>query len=149
MANPISSYKPPSNWETALQFLKDMKPTPEMGNYWSQSNAEASKADPSVMAGLIRSLNPVTGLGSAMGNVYDAANQGSIPGVVLGGLSGLPVFGKLGLSKAAFINTPVAPVLGKVTQYAVENPLWAKLGASQLKNLAQGTGSDVYNQAVR
>ena len=120
-----------------------------IGEYWSQSNTEAAKADPSPMAGLVRAINPVTGLGSAIGNVYDAAEQGSIPGMLLAGISAMPVFGKLGLSKAAFLNTPVAPVLGKATQYAVENPLWAKLGADQLKNLAQGTGSDVYNQAVR
>ncbi len=149
MANPTPTYQPPTNWETALQFLKDMKPTPEMGQYWSQSNAEAAKANPSVMAGLVRSLNPITGLGSAMGNVYDAANQGSIPGTMLGGISALPVFGKLGLTKAAVMGAPVAPVLGRATQYAIENPLWTKLGASQLKNLAEGTGSDAYNQTLR
>lgn len=113
-----------------------------IGEHWSQSNAEAAKADPSAMAGLARAINPVTGLGSAIGNVYDAAEQGSVPGMLLGGTSAMPVMGKLGAMKAA----GAIPFLGAGNRLIHQVPLFDRLAKDQVSNLIMGEVADGYNQ---
>ena len=48
-----------------------------VGGYWSNSNKEFEATNPGVGGRIVRAVNPVTGLGSAIGAMYDAAGNGS------------------------------------------------------------------------
>ena len=49
------------------------------GDYWSKSNADFEVSNPGVVDRVIRSVNPVTGFGSAVGAMKDAAANGFDP----------------------------------------------------------------------
>ena len=46
------------------------------GEYWSQDNAAFDKGNPSLLARAARSMNPMSGFGSALGAMHDAAGAG-------------------------------------------------------------------------
>ena len=79
-----------SDIEEALKSFSDTT-----GGYWSKNNAEYEATDPSFLSRMGRTFNPYTGPGSAMGAAYDAGNQGSISGIGLSMLQGLPALGSL------------------------------------------------------
>lgn len=76
------------NWE-----MKMNNPLSNVGPYWSKSNAEFEATNPNMLSRLGRAVNPMTGFGSALGSVHDAASQGSVSGMALGALGALPMFG--------------------------------------------------------
>ena len=103
----------------------------QAGEYWSQDNARFEGEDPTFLDRVGRSLNPMTGLGSAMGAMHDAAGQGSVSEMGLAALQALPAFGALkavtipaaGLKKAgtAMVGAPgktAALALGGATASA-------------------------------
>lgn len=63
-----------------------------VGEYWAADNARYQQQHPGVMASMQRSLNPVTGLGSAIGQMYQSAQAGDEVGMALAALSATPVF---------------------------------------------------------
>ena len=46
------------------------------GEYWSQDNAAFEQRNPSLLARVARSVNPMSGFGSALGAMHDAAGEG-------------------------------------------------------------------------
>lgn len=46
------------------------------GEYWSQDNAAFEHGNPSLLARVTRSVNPMSGFGSALGAMHDAAGAG-------------------------------------------------------------------------
>lgn len=46
------------------------------GEYWSQDNAAFEQGNPSLLARAARSVNPMSGFGSALGAMHDAAGAG-------------------------------------------------------------------------
>lgn len=46
------------------------------GDYWSRDNAEFEATNPSLGDRAVRSVNPMTGFGSAVGSMSDAAGNG-------------------------------------------------------------------------
>lgn len=46
------------------------------GDYWAQDNAAFEKTHPSLPARFVRAVNPMTGFGSALGAMHDAAGAG-------------------------------------------------------------------------
>ena len=76
--------------EKALKSFSDTT-----GGYWSKNNAEYEATNPSFLSRIGRTLNPYTGPGSAMGAAYDAGNEGSLSGIGLSMLQGLPALGSL------------------------------------------------------
>lgn len=64
------------------------------GEYWSQDNAQFEGTNPSIPARVVRAINPMSGFGSALGAMHDAASNG-FPvvdtGVAL--MQALPLFG--------------------------------------------------------
>lgn len=63
------------------------------GDYWSQNNAEFEASNPSITDRAIRAVNPMTSLGSALGAMRDAADNGLKPSeTALALLQSLPFF---------------------------------------------------------
>lgn len=63
-----------------------------VGQYWMADNARFERTNPSFGARLVRGVNPVTGFGSALGSMYEAAGQGSPAGMGIAALSAMPMF---------------------------------------------------------
>lgn len=61
--------------------------------YWAEDNAQFEKTDPTLLDRIGRSLNPLTGFGSAMGEMHTASSEGDGAGMALAGLSAVPAFG--------------------------------------------------------
>lgn len=88
--------------------------------YWAAENAKFEKTDPSLIARIGRSINPLTGFGSAMGDMHTSSGEGDGVGMALAALGAVPAFGAMrvvstpakGLIKAS---TSVVPDLGKTT----------------------------------
>ena len=86
--------------------------------YWAADNARFEKTDPSLIARIGRSLNPLTGFGSAMGDMHTSASEGDGTGMALAALGAVPAFGAMrvvrlpgrGLTKAS---TSAVPDVGK------------------------------------
>lgn len=74
--------------EKALKSFSDTT-----GGYWADSNAEFEKTNPRFKDRLARSLNPATGIGSAIGSMYTAAGEGSELGMALAAFGAAPGFG--------------------------------------------------------
>ena len=64
-----------------------------VGGYWSNSNREFDSTNPGILDRVLRTLNPMTGFGSALGSMYDYAGQGDITGMALSTASAMPMFG--------------------------------------------------------
>ena len=67
----------------------------EAGKYWADDNAEFEKTNPSVWDRTKRALNPMTGFGSAMGTMHDAAGKGDLVGMGIAVAESLPLLGEL------------------------------------------------------
>lgn len=79
------------------QFFADggvaFNPLDGVGQYWSESNANFEAGNPTLLERGTRALNPMTGFGSALGAMHDAAGSGDLPGMVVAALQGVPIFG--------------------------------------------------------
>lgn len=65
----------------------------EVPEYWSESNREFEETDPTYLQRMWRTLNPLTGFGSALGDFRDSAENGNGWGMGLAAASALPAFG--------------------------------------------------------
>ena len=79
------------------------------GDYWSQDNAEFESTNPSLPARFVRSVNPMTGFGSALGAMHDAAGMGFPPeDTAIALMQSVPSFGSViarkGLTGLALAN---------------------------------------------
>ena len=61
--------------------------------YWAADNAQFEKTDPTLLDRIGRSLNPLTGIGSAIGEMHTTSGEGDGVGMALAGLSAVPAFG--------------------------------------------------------
>lgn len=76
------------------------------GEYWSADNAAFEQRQPTLLNRTWRAVNPMTGFGSAMGAMQDAASQGSPTQAGLALLQALPLFGP--------VRTVVSPAHGAI-----------------------------------
>ena len=66
------------------------------GEYWSKDNADFEKTNPTFTNRLIRTVNPMTSFGSALGAMHDAASNGfPLADTTAAILQSLPTFGSL------------------------------------------------------
>lgn len=65
----------------------------DVGGYWEKDNNEFEKTNPAFIERVGRSLNPITGLGSALGSLYTAAGEGDGVGAALAAFGAVPAFG--------------------------------------------------------
>ena len=64
------------------------------GDYWSNDNAQFEASNPNLVDRVGRALNPLTGFGSALGAMSDAASEGFPPlATALALWQSLPTFG--------------------------------------------------------
>jgi hypothetical protein len=79
------------------QFFADggvaLNPLDGVGEYWSESNANFEAGNPTLLERGTRALNPMTGFGSALGAMHDAAGSGDLPGMGVAALQSVPIFG--------------------------------------------------------
>lgn len=80
-----------------------------VGGYWSNSNKEFDATNPSIGGRVVRALNPVTGLGSAVGAMYDAAGNGSARDAAIAAVQAAPMFAAMKVVPAAKSLLPTAP----------------------------------------
>lgn len=63
-----------------------------VGPYWSNSNAEFESTNPNFPQRVARQLNPITGLGSNLGQMHVAASTGSLPRAAMAVAGAVPAF---------------------------------------------------------
>ena len=103
-----------------------------VGGYWSSDNAQFEAGSPSAIQRFGRALNPLTGLGSAIGAMHDAAGQGDVKGMGLAAAQALPVFGSV---------RAVAPTLKTAAGFV---PSFGKTAAATAGSAAFGAAADQY-----
>lgn len=112
-----------------------------VGGYWSKSNSDFEKTNPSVAKRVARSLNPMTGFGSAVGAMYDSASKGDKVGMAIAAVSAIPAVG--------YART----VLPAKTLKAAGAPKKVSDIQKTVKGVAANTGvnvaADVYNPEER
>lgn len=82
------------------------------GDYWSKDNAAFEASNPSIGNRVVRAINPVTGFGSAVGAMRDAAGNGFDPrDTAIALMQALPSFGsviaKAGVATGAVKDIPI------------------------------------------
>jgi len=100
-----------------------------VGGYWSDSNHEFDKTNPNFLERSFRTLNPITGVGSAVGSMYDYANRGDLVGMGLSTASAMPL---LAYTKAIPKN-----LMGEshaFDLYRLLNSLSAQVGINEVEN---------------
>ena len=97
-----------------------------IGPYWSKSNADFNATDPNFAQRVLRQVNPVTGLGSIVGQFHDNVSNGN--------------FGQAGLDAMAAVN-PLPFMKGAV------NPL-VKAGVSDATESLAGAGLGAVQNAA-
>lgn len=85
--------KPNESWVDALARIGQDNPITRAGEYWSEDNARFEAGQPNALERVVRSVNPMTALGSAMGSMRDAASDGNKLAMALSMFGALPVFG--------------------------------------------------------
>jgi len=66
-----------------------------VGPAWSQDNAEFEATQPGIARRFLRSVNPLTGFGSALGQLHDASSEGDAIGMGEAAAQAFPAFGAL------------------------------------------------------
>ena len=112
-----------------------VNPLAGVGEYWSNSNAEFEAQNPNLLQRGVRSINPVTGFGSAVGAMHDGASVGSARDMAIAAMQAVPVFGAM---------RAVAPAVKTVAGAApaVLVPSMAKTAARGAKGAAAGVAAD-------
>jgi len=71
-----------------------------VGGYWAEGNARFERSNPSLAQRVGRVINPLTGLGSAVGDMYTSAGKGDVAGMGLAAASAAPLSGWARTAKA-------------------------------------------------
>lgn len=69
------------------------------GEYWSAQNNQFEQSNPHLGNRLLRSFNPMTGFGSALGAMHDGANQGSERDMLIAAAQAYPLWGNAKMLK--------------------------------------------------
>lgn len=110
-----------------------------VGEYWKQDNAAFEETNPSLRQRVVRSLNPMTSFGSALGSMHTSAGRGDIPGMSLSMLEALPLFGTL---------KTVATAGKGLTKGGVRQSLdWNKFLAALGVGAGAALGNDAYSNS--
>ena len=117
-------------------------PLENVGPYWSRSNAEFEQGNPSFMARMSRGASPMTGFGSALGQVHDGVSQGDVLGAALGAFQALPpVF--------AGLKTVLGPATGATKELVAQQvPSLLKTLKNFGVNATKGAVVDTINAAI-
>lgn len=106
-----------------------------VGGYWADDNARFEQTQPGVLRRIVRMANPITGVGSAIGSMYEHAGKGDAPGMALDSFNAMPIFGMARLVKA--------PAAGAAKEVATRVAQGLRGWKQQLATEAAG---DMYDQ---
>lgn len=67
----------------------------DSAKWWQQDNQRFERTDPNILDRVGRSLNPMTALGSAMGEMQSGGEEGDKAKMIMALLQALPMFGVL------------------------------------------------------
>ena len=85
------------------------------GEYWSEANADFEATNPTVGDRVLRSVNPMTSFGSALGALSDAAAEGFPPrDTAIALMQSLPTFGSV-LTKTGSAAAGAAKAIPAIT----------------------------------
>jgi len=108
-----------------------------VGPYWAQSNAEFDAGNPGLLQRAARTINPVTALGSALGDMHTAAGQGDVVGMALATANALPGFA----TTRTVLTTGTGAVKAGIAQVpnlqALLAGLTANIGVNEVQNARQ------------
>lgn len=110
-----------------------------VGPTWSESNAQFEQTDPKFIDRVGRAINPLTGFGSALGAMHDAAGNGDITGMGVATLQAMPLLAPVNIAKAI-------PAAGVVKAGQVMNPSVPATVAAVLGGGAVGAAADTYDK---
>lgn len=118
------------DWYNLLRQFSDTT-----GGYWAGDNEAFAKTDPSFLQRAERTFNPMTGLGSALGEMYKAAGNGDLPSGALAAMSAMPAFG--------YMKATMIPGQGYIKSYPALTPSWreliyglgGQLGTNEVQNM--------------
>ena len=106
------------------------------GDYWSEDNARFEASNPNLVDRVGRALNPLTGFGSALGAMSDAASEGFPPLVTALALwQSLPTFGA--------VRSVATPAVGaikagtKVIDSSLEKTLLSAVASSSVDDAVE------------
>lgn len=111
-----------------------------VGEAWAESNAEFEQTKPSFGARVVRAINPLTGFGSALGAMHNAAGQGDIPGMSLAAIQSVPA--------AAFTKVVSIPAQGLVKSASTTVPAIGKTAAGVAAGGIAGASADEYDNRL-
>lgn len=80
---------------SVFNFLRDYnykRHGTTMGEYWEKDNAKFDVGNPNIVERAWRGFNPLTSLGSALGDVHTSASRGDPIGAVIGGADAMPLY---------------------------------------------------------
>lgn len=84
------------------------------GDYWLKSNADFEATTPSIGDRALRSINPMTGFGSAVGSMSEAAGNGfPLRDTAIALMQSLPTFGSV-ITKAGSVATGAAKAISTI-----------------------------------
>lgn len=85
------------------------------GDYWVKDNADFEATNPSIGDRVLRSVNPMTGFGTAVGAMSEAAGNGfPLRDTAIALMQSLPTFGSV-ITKAGSVATGAAKAIPAIT----------------------------------
>ena len=91
-----------------LSNLGNNNPITNAAKYWSADNAQFEQTNPTLLARMGRSINPLSSFGSVMGAMHDGASKGSFPEMGIAAVQAYPAFA---LMRKGFLAKQAAPSL--------------------------------------
>lgn len=110
----------------------------DIGEYWSNDNAEFEATNPGLGDRALRAINPVTSFGSAVGAMHDAAGAGDVPGMGLAAVQAIPVFGAMRTVGPALKAAKAVPALGKTAAGVGGNTVFGVAADTYVPDEEQG-----------
>ena len=108
----------------------------DAANYWANDNREFENQNPSIAKRVLRTINPLTSFGNAMGDMHIRAGNGDKTGMAMAAASAVPAFGAMKL-----ISTPG---VGAVKAGVSSAPDLASLIKALISGGVVGAASDAY-----
>jgi len=112
----------------------------DVGEAWSKSNADFEKTKPGLVDRAARVLNPLTGMGSSLGMMYEAGKKGDKTGMAIAAVSAIPAAGY------AKVLTPAKSLIPTAGRVVSDVPKTARGLAA---NTVVGVSADKYEITER
>lgn len=110
-----------------------------VGPAWSAENAAFEQTNPNFGDRVVRAVNPLTGLGSAVGAMHDAAGNGDKTGMAVAGVQAIPA-----MAAARVVTSPAVGASKELVRSAI--PSAKNTAAAVLGSALTGAAADTYDK---